>query len=178
LDTLKKNSDILSNICNIDEKDKAILRILQEDAKVSLRDIEKELTNEGIKEGNKNKYKLSTTAISNRLEKLKKNNIIKKAITLIDCRQLGYREMVLASLRVNSSSPIDDIRDKLENMIEIKYAYIVTGEYPLFIMAKCLDHQDAMSLIDGLRNLPGVEEIKTQIVLDRIKEDPTIIIPK
>jgi len=28
-----------------------------------------------------------------------------------------------------------------------------------------------------LRNLPGVEEIKTQIVLDRIKEDTTIIIP-
>ena len=172
MDTSKKISDILSNTCNIDEKDKAILRILQEDAKVSLRDIERELAKEGVE------FKLSTTAISNRLEKLKNENIIKKAITLIDCRQLGYREMVLASLRVNSSRPLDDIRGKLEDMIEIKYAYIVTGEYPLFIMAKCLDHQDAMSLINRLRNLPGVEEIKTQIVLDRIKEDPTIIIPK
>ena len=172
MDTLKKISDILSNTCNIDDRDKAILRILQEDAKVSLRDIERELAKQG-----KN-YKLSTTAISNRLERLKKDKIIKKAITLIDCRQLGYREMVLASLRVNASYPLDDVRDKLEKMIEIKYAYIVTGEYPLFIMAKCLDHQDAMSLIDGLRNLPGIEEIKTQIVLDRIKEDPTIIIPK
>jgi len=34
-----------------------------------------------------------------------------------------------------------------------------------------------MKLIDKLRNLPGVEEVKTQIVLDRIKEDTTIIIP-
>lgn len=168
----------MSNTCTIDEKDKAILRILQEDAKASLRDIEKELANEGIKEGNKNKYKLSTTAISNRLEKLKKDKIIKKAITLIDCRQLGYREMVLASLRVNSSQPLDKLKAELGKMIEIKYAYIVTGEYPLFVMAKCLDHHDSMALIDGLRNLPGVEEIKTQIVLDRIKEDPTIIIPK
>jgi len=51
------------------------------------------------------------------------------------------------------------------------------GEYPLFIVAKCLDHEDSMILIEKLRNLPGVEEIKTQIVLDRIKEDTTIIIP-
>lgn len=160
----------INNGCLVDDKDKAILRILQDDAKASLRDIENELK----KVGNK----LSTTAISKRLEKLKDSNIIKKAITLIDCSQLGYREMVLASLRVNASYPLDDIRDRLEKMIEIKYAYIVTGEYPLFVMAKCLDHQDAMSLIDGLRNLPGVEEVKTQIVLDRIKEDPTIIIPE
>ena len=34
-----------------------------------------------------------------------------------------------------------------------------------------------MNLIEQLRNLPGVEEVKTQIVLDRIKEDTTIIIP-
>jgi hypothetical protein len=28
-----------------------------------------------------------------------------------------------------------------------------------------------------MRDLPGVEEVKTQMVLDRIKEDPTVIIP-
>ena len=86
--------------------------------------------------------------------------------------------MILASLRVNANQSLDNIRRRLSDMVEIKYAYVVTGEYPLFIMAKCLDHEDAMSLIEKLRNLPGVEEIKTQIVMDRIKEDPTIIIPK
>jgi hypothetical protein len=35
-----------------------------------------------------------------------------------------------------------------------------------------------MNLIKPLRNLPGVEEVKTQIVLDRIKEDTIIIIPE
>ena len=45
-------------------------------------------------------------------------------------------------------------------------------------MAKCLDHEDSMKLIEHLRNLPGVEEVKTQIVLGRIKEDTTIIIPE
>jgi hypothetical protein len=45
-------------------------------------------------------------------------------------------------------------------------------------MAKCQDHEDSMELIKQLRTLPGVEEVKTQIVLDRIKEDTTIIIPE
>ena len=48
-------------------------------------------------------------------------------------------------------------------MEKIKYAYVVTGEYPLFIMAKCLNHQDSMGLIETLRNLPGVEETNAKL---------------
>ena len=154
----------------LDDKDKFILKYLQDHANASLREIEEEFT--------KNGQKFSTTGIRSRLQRLKESNIIKKTITLIDCRQLGYKEMILASLRVNTNHTLDALKKKLDGMEEIKYAYIVTGEYPLFIMAKCLDHEDSMNLIENLRNLPGVEEIKTQIVLDRIKEDPTIIIPK
>lgn len=85
--------------------------------------------------------------------------------------------MLLASLRVNSSQPLNNLKDEIDKIAEIKYAYIVTGEYPLFLMFKCLDHEHAMGLLEKLRNLPGVEEVKTQIVLDRVKEDHTIIIP-
>jgi len=88
-----------------------------------------------------------------------------------------YREMVMASLRVNSRRPLEQIKEEIEKMQRIKFAYIITGDYPIFIMAKCLDHEDSMNLIENLRNLPEVEEVKTQLVLDRIKEDPTIIIP-
>jgi len=105
-----------------------------------------------------------------RIQRLKKG-LIKKYVALIDCRQLGYREMVMVSLRVNATKPLELVKSEIENMEKIKYAYVVTGEYPLFIMAKCLDHQDSMGLIETLRNLPGVEEVKTEIVLDRIKKD-------
>ena len=99
-------------------------------------------------------------------------------MTLIDCRHLGYREMIMVSVRVNSSKSLRELKSKIEQMEKIKYAYIITGEFPLFVMAKCLDHEDSLKLIESLRNLPGVEELKTQIVLDKIKEDPSIIIPE
>ena len=71
----------------------------------------------------------------------------------------------------------ENVKKEIKNIEKIKYAYVITGEYPLFLMAKCLDHEDSMDLIENLRNLPEVEEVKTQLVLERIKEDPTIIIP-
>ena len=147
----------------IDDFDKDILELLQNDAKITIKEIS-------------DKVGKSPTAIRSRIVRLEEK-YIKKYVALIDCRQLGYREMVMASLRVNSSEPLERIKGHIEGMEKIKFAYIVTGEYPLFIMAKCLDHEDSMSVIENLRNLPGVEEIKTQIVLDRIKEDTTIIIP-
>ncbi len=148
----------------VDETDKLILELLQEDAKLTIREIAE-------------KTDKSATAIRARIQRLEKD-LIKKYVALIDCRHLGYREMVMASLRVNATNPLELVKQEIENMEKIKYAYVVTGEYPLFIMAKCLNHQDSMGLIETLRNLPGVEEVKTEIVLDRIKEDHSIIIPE
>jgi len=161
-----------NNVIELDDKDKLILEILQSDAHASLRDIEEKMKEKG------EKFKISTTAIRARLKHLKEKHIIKNAITLIDCRKLGYKEMIMATLTVNATHQLEDIREKLNKIEEIKYAYVVTGDSPLFIMAKCLDHDDAMKLIARLRNLPGVVEVKTQLVLDCIKEDHTIIIPK
>jgi len=147
----------------VDGTDKLILELLQEDAKITIREIAE-------------KTDKSATAIRGRIQRLEKE-LIKKYVALIDCRKLGYREMVMVSLRINATKPLELVKKEIESMEKIKFAYIVTGEYPLFIMAKCLDHEDSMDLIEKLRNLPGVEETKTQIVLDRIKEDTTIIIP-
>jgi len=156
----------------IDEIDREILDLLQQDGKITINKIAEKVSEKlGL-----DKPK-SATAIRARVQKLEET-LIKKYVALIDCRQLGYREMVMASLRVNSQQTIEQIKTEIENMDKIKYGYVVTGEYPLFIMAKCLDHEDSMKLIEQLRNLPGVEEVKTQIVLDRIKEDTTIIIPE
>jgi len=149
---------------NIDNVDKQILELLQEDGKMTIREVAE-------------KTEMSQTAIRTRIQKLEEN-LIKKYMAIIDCRLLGYREMVLASLRVNSRRPLEQIKEEIERMNQIKYAYIITGDYPIFIMAKCLDHTDSMNLIEKLRNLPEVEEVKTQLVLDRIKEDHTIIIPE
>ncbi len=150
--------------CDLDPLDLKILEIIQEDATLSLRQIA-HLTNK------------STTSVSKRLKELEESGVIRKRIALLDCSHLGYRNMVIASLRVNANTSLQKIKDQIEQMTEVRYAYVVTGEHPIFVMAKCLEQPDAVALIERLRNLEGVEEVTTQIVLDRIKEDPTVLIP-
>ena len=147
-----------------DSIDKQILELLQENAKYTIREISE-------------KTNMSQTAIRTRIQKLEET-LIKKYMAIVDCSKLGYREMVLASLRVNSRRPITHIKEEIELMEKIRYAYVITGDFPIFVMAKCQNHNDSMEFIEQLRNLPEVEEVKTQIVLDRIKEDHTIIIPE
>jgi hypothetical protein len=45
-------------------------------------------------------------------------------------------------------------------------------------MAKCLNHDDSLHLVEKLRIFDWVQEVKTQIVMDCIKEDPAVLIPK
>ena len=155
----------MPKLVELDDTDKDILRILQINAKSSLNDI-------------KDKVEISTTSIKKRIDRMIEKQVIKRYITLIDCRHLGYREMVMASIRVNSSHPLEQVKEQIETMKKIKFAYVITCDYPIFVMAKCLDHSDSMNIIENLRNIPGVEEVKTQIVLDKIKEDPSVIIPE
>ncbi|NMC08351.1 MAG: Lrp/AsnC family transcriptional regulator [Candidatus Lokiarchaeota archaeon] len=147
----------------LDGRDKQILAHIQSDAKITIARLS-DITG------------LSQTAVRARLAKLEAT-YIRGYHALLDCSKMGYREALLASLRLNNKLSLTGIKEQIDSMPEIKFAYITTGDYPVFVMAKCLGHDHAMRLIEQLRNLPGVEEVKTQMVLDRIKEDPTVIIP-
>ena len=90
-----------------DDTDKQILEILQEDAKKTIREIA-------------DKTNKSPTAIRARIQKLEEK-YIKKYVALIDCSKLGYREMVMASLRLNATKPLELVKKEIENMEKIKY---------------------------------------------------------
>ncbi len=61
----------MPEIVELDDLDKQILNIIQNNAKASLRDIEKEID-------------LTTTSIRMRINRLKEKNVIKQYVTLID----------------------------------------------------------------------------------------------
>lgn len=92
---------------SLDDTDWQILELLQDDAKLTIREIAHQ-TNK------------SATAIRARIQRLEKD-LIKKYVALIDCRQLGYREMVMASLRLNATNPLEGVKNEIEKMEKIKY---------------------------------------------------------
>ncbi|MHA1791965.1 MAG: Lrp/AsnC family transcriptional regulator [Promethearchaeota archaeon] len=147
----------------IDDVDRTILEMLQKDSKVKIKDITKVT-------------KKSITAIRTRVRKLEKA-FIKKYVAILDIEKIGYKENIMVFIRINASRSLFKVKEEVSRIEEVKYAYIITGEYPLVIYATCLNHGHAMRLIDTLRNLPGVVEIKTQVVLEKVKEDMHVRIP-
>jgi Lrp/AsnC family leucine-responsive transcriptional regulator len=162
-----------SKSCNQEEFDKIdrmILSKLQTDARRSINDLAKEI-------------EMSPTAVRTRINKLesfkdgKFTGIIRGYFTILDCHRIGYREALLAQLRFNPSQNLETVKQVLEEDPDIKLAYMTTGDFPMLVMGKCIDHQKTMDLIERLRKLPGVEDVKTQMILERIKENWVVDIP-
>lgn len=150
--------------CDLSELDKKILRHLQENGKASLRSIAETVD-------------ASVSAVKNHVDKLTEQGIIKAYTALIDCCKIGYKEMLLFFIRVNNSVSIQTILDNLSQNEKINAVYQISGNYPVFCMAKCIAKEDQIKLLEEVQKFPGIEEIHTQVVLQRAKEDMRITIP-
>jgi DNA-binding Lrp family transcriptional regulator len=174
----------------LDELDKKILRVLQEDGKASLRQIA-------------DKIKSNVSTVKNHYDALIEKSVIKKTSAMIDCCKIGYQDMLIFYIRVNNSVPIDQIINQLtitrpviqyaedgkeideserwseekRLLSKINFLYMVSGSFPIMGMAKCLSKESQIYLLEAIKKIPGVEEITTEVVLRRLKEDPQLEIP-
>ncbi len=162
---------------DLDELDRKILSYLQVNGKASLRKIKLHLEDELQKAiPKKQRITHSISAIKNHIEQLTKQGVIKDYIAVIDCRKIGYREMILLFIKVNSSETMREILLQLETIDSINAIYQVSGNQPIFCMAKCVEKEDQIALLEEVKTIKGIEEISTQVVLQKIKEDMRVAI--
>ncbi len=155
---------------DLDGLDRKILSYLQVDGKASLRKIAEHLDAKyGIKS--------SISAIKNHIERLTNHGVIKDYIAVLDCCKIGYREMLLLFIKVNSSVSMKDTLSQLEKIDPINAIYQVSGSQPIFCMAKCVEKEDQIDLLEQVKAIGGIEEINTQVVLQKVKEDMRVAIP-
>ena len=74
-------------------------------------------------------------------------------------------------IRVNSQASIVDVISNISKFTEINCLYQISGTYPLFAIAKCIEKKNQIELVEKVKSVPGVEEVRTEVVLNRIKED-------
>lgn len=159
------NSDHFSmETVDLDDIDKSILSELQKDGKLSLRDLSERIGK-------------SVTAIKNHLDRLLEKKIIKDTIAVVDCCKIGYHEMLIISIRHNTRESIQKIFENLNAIEGINAIYQVTGQYPILCLAKCVSKMDQMNILEKIKGINGIEEVVTQVVMQRIKEDFRVKIP-
>ncbi len=150
--------------------DRFILFILQQNGELSLRKI-----STAIEEKFGESYSIS--AIKNHLDSLRDNHVIKDIVARIDCSLLGYREMTVFQIKVAPQHPIEEIGNKVAEIKETNFVYQITGSFQLLVMAKRLEKMEQISLLEQIKQLEGVEEVNTQVIMRRFKEDLSVKIP-
>ncbi|MBC7101393.1 Lrp/AsnC family transcriptional regulator [Methanothermobacter tenebrarum] len=149
----------MEDIVKIDDIDKKILHLLNEDGRMSYREISRKL---GVSVG----------TVHNRVEKLMKNGVIKKFVPVIDHSKLGYKLTAIIGVRIKGGV-LKNWEEKTAYHKNVLAIYDVTGEFDAILIGKFRDTSELDKFIKGLLKENDVQRTYTQTVLNIVKEDMT-----
>lgn len=146
----------------LDELDKKILNVLQENADLTYAELGRML---GV----------SPSTVYMRLRKLKERGFIKRIVAEVTPELVGLNLRALIFLAIDVRK-YNDIVSKLSNITNVKTVYDVTGEWTLVSEVYVKDHKELSEILDVIGALEGVQSTSTAVVLRVIKEDRKVLI--
>jgi len=149
-----------------DEIDALLLDILQYNARTPQSELAKAVN-------------LAPSAITERLKKLEAKGIIKDYVALIDPRVVDRGLLAFVSVRTSEHGPDMPSAVGLSRIPEVLEVHHVAGDdcYLLKVRVRDAEHLGQL-LRQQIASTPAVTSTKTTIVLETVKEDPRIAIPK
>ncbi len=145
----------------IDDIDRNILNIIQQDARISNAEIARQV-------------RLAPSAVLERIRKLEERGVIRGYATEIDAAEVGFGLTAFIAVRTHECCGETD--KFLAEIPEVLEVHDVAGEesYLLKVRVKNTEHLSRL-LRERLKNVPNVALTKTTVVLQTIKE--TIALP-
>lgn len=148
------------NASTLDEMDLKILRCLQDDAKMTTREIAA-------------KVNLSTTPVFERIRRLENEGYIKKYTAVLDPDKMGRGLMVFCSVKLKQMNRdiAKDFVSVIRNIPEVSACYNVAGEfdYILTIYAPDMKYYNDF-IINVLGTVESIGSILSTFVMKEIKQ--------
>jgi Lrp/AsnC family leucine-responsive transcriptional regulator len=150
---------------SIDEKDLAILKMLQENARFTVREIAAAVH-------------LSTTPVHERIKRLEESGVITQYAALVDPAKVGKELMVICyvSLKEHSKKSGAKFVKFVQEMDQIVACYSISGDYDfmLKVVAKNMNeyydfHVNTLSQVENIGHLQSV------FVMGKIKETHRLV---
>jgi len=152
----KKEIERYINV-ELDSKDKMILDILQDNYKISYKEISE-------------KVNLAASTIHNRVQNMVNEGIIKKIDTIIDPLKAGYNTIAIIHLFVKPSK-LSDIVQKLKKFDEIQLVATSAGEHNLILKLIAPNEKSLWRFInEKIKSVEGINpEMKVSSFIDIFK---------
>ena len=144
----------------LDDVDRQILNLLQDDARRSFKEIAEEA-------------KVSEATVFVRVKKLMKNSVIKSYKAIVDPKQVGKGTLAFVMLKANPNV-YTKVLPTLVDMDEIYEIYDVTGAYYAILKIRTSSTEELATIIDKIGMIEGITGTETTVVLRSIKEEIAI----
>src|ERR1700690_3169141 len=134
----------------LDKKDFVLIDALQQNASRRLEDLARLV-------------KLAPSSVHERLRRLEKEGIIRKWTIELDASAVGFG--VVAFVGVRATRPCSELLDGLLAIPCIEECHSVAGQLAMMLKVRVGKTEDLLKLTEQLRQIPGVEQTETTIVL-------------
>lgn len=140
----------------IDDIDKQILSIVQNDGRISNAEIARQVN-------------LAASAVLERIRKLEERGVIKGYSASVDPRAVGFGLTAFVSVRTSDCG--DGTDELLAQIPEVLEVHDVAGEDSYLLKVRASSPEDlAVLLREKLRSIPTVVTTRTTVVLQTVKE--------
>ena len=152
----------------LDEKDSAILQLIQENSKLTANQIAK-------------KINCPITTVFAKTKRMEELGIIKeyRAILAPDKLNLSTAAFILASVSYTKADgmPVSqrDVAEEIARFPEVQEVHIITGDWDLLVKLRA-ENVDAVGkfVVDKLRLIKGLEKTLTCMVFETVKETTSL----
>ncbi|MEN2986672.1 Lrp/AsnC family transcriptional regulator [Tistrella sp. BH-R2-4] len=140
----------------LDRTDIEILRLLQNDARMSMKEIAACVD-------------LAPSSVHSRIRHLRDSGVLRGAHADVDPRAMGVgiEALFMIGLSKHERGTVDHILDDLVAVPEVRSVFLVTGRYDLVVHVVVRDTMHLKDLaLDRFTSRPGVTRIETSIIFD------------
>lgn len=144
-----------------DETDRAILKFLQEDAKLTTKELASRLF-------------LSPTPVYERVKRLENEGVIKRYVAIVDREKVGKDLMVLCNIRLKEHEQKAGARfvEQIIAFPEVVECLNISGDYDFLLKVVVDDMREYQSFImNKLASLENIGSTQSIFVMGEIKND-------
>lgn len=145
----------------MDSNDIKILKLLQNNSRITASEIGEEI-------------KLSIPAVSERLKKLETSGIIQQYTTIINPRLLKKDLTAFMFISLERPNYTEKFVDFVKGEPEILECHYLAGDFDYLLKILTENTYTLESLLNKIKNVPGIRKTKTIITLSTVKNNYSI----
>ena len=161
---IKKENTPVTGV-TLDKKDMAILKLLQENARVTVKEISE-------------KIHLSTTPVHERIKRMEESGVIKQYVTLVDQNKVDLNLMVICYVSLKEHSKTAGVKfiKMVNELHEVVECYSISGEFDFMLKVVCKDMNTYYDFhVNKLSQQENMGNVQSVFVMGVIKETHQIV---